>query len=231
MIAGDLDHLNRVIGHSGAEWLGEAYRPAFDKLVGEIRALRRADDDFEIVPFAAPHAWQTNWVIFQALRRRPAAGRPPDKRTDDEKARDDELYRKAFERQRTEELWTRYLNERTELVKAIQSGGAGRRDAITYLGLEESDLDDPNSLLGVRPENWMKVATRISSALPKWQRLNADDRAFLPLWAAAIRANVTSERFGAFVPQVNETFKKLIDRVAALEEYCATLGQPKETQQ
>jgi hypothetical protein len=208
---GDLDSLNAIISRQGGEWLAEARRPAFDRLVGEIGAKLRPSDPFTIPEFQEPDAWNKAWRIWERLK----------KRSDQEFRSPAAEAARAALRQSAEidRRWNEFLNHRVQLLDGIKRSHLRRADILTVLGLEEADLADPvdSDAPGGRRANWAALEYKIVDALHLWQKLSAGDQTLFEFKAAAMRGDEAAKRL-AFVEQhLTEYLGKLEDRVAALE--------------
>ena len=207
----DLDSLNRIVGSHGGAWLGAAHEPAFDRLVGEIRARLRPDDKFEIPPFQAPKAWAAAWEIFSNLRDRQVR-----EAHSAEAAEAMVVYRRSAEIDRR---WNEYLKARLELLTNIDRSGLYRADALQCIGLEEADLVDPvdASAPGGRCAHWDQLAGRIAGGLNRWRRVAAADQGSIPFMAAAQRGAAGAKRLAQIEPYIENALNTIEQRVVTLE--------------
>ncbi len=206
---GSLDDFNRIIGRVGSDWLSGAHVPQFDRLVGEIRALQRPGDTFEIPSHLAPKAWQQAWPVYQRLRER-----------QEREAHSPEAAEgmAAYQRRRAvDRRWNEFLGHRTELLDNIQRSPLRRPDLLAALSLVEADLGQPALTPNDEGVSWVELEPKILRALNLWRKLHTGDQTLIEFKIASLRGDEAARWLAVLQPRIVEALNGLEQRNDALE--------------
>jgi hypothetical protein len=153
------------------EFLSQQYHHAYDELVRQIHALKRANDTLSLPTVNEAKAWQRAYSILSGLRRR--------ERKEAAEAAPQQAAFNAFEA-----AWNNYLQNLEIIREGLKRGIFDEQMLVEHFDLQAGDLANPvlkeaNRYGNNRRHDWPEVAQRLSNALHYWHAMSSEERAVL----------------------------------------------------